>query len=90
MPPPKDNILQFNQYMKSDKMPFTIYADLESLIKKIGRSANNPEKSSLIKIGEHIPYGYLMPNIWAFDNVKNNYSLYCGEYCMEKFCSSLR
>ena len=28
----KDNILEFNQYMKSDKMPYIIYADIESLI----------------------------------------------------------
>ena len=28
------NILQFNQYMKLDKMPYIIYTDLESLIKK--------------------------------------------------------
>ena len=34
MPTQKDNILQFNQYMKSDKMAYIIYADLESLIKK--------------------------------------------------------
>ena len=37
MPPPeKDNILEFNQYVKLDKMPYIIiYADIESLIKKI-------------------------------------------------------
>ena len=29
-----DNILEFNQYIKSDKMPYIIYADIESLIKK--------------------------------------------------------
>ena len=28
----KDNILEFNQYMKSDKMPYIIYVDIESLI----------------------------------------------------------
>ena len=28
----KDNILEFNQYMKSDKMPCIIYADIKSLI----------------------------------------------------------
>ena len=39
----KDNILKFNQYMKSDKMPYIIHADLESLINKIDRCANNPE-----------------------------------------------
>ena len=31
----KDNILEFNQYMKSDKMPYMIYADIVSLITKI-------------------------------------------------------
>ena len=51
----KDNALEFNQNMKSDKMPYIIYADNESLIKKIDGCANNPEKSSTIKIGEHIP-----------------------------------
>ena len=25
----KNNILEFNQYMKSDKMPYIIYADIE-------------------------------------------------------------
>ena len=34
MPSGKDNILEFNQNMKSDKMPYIIYADIESLIKK--------------------------------------------------------
>ena len=31
-----------------------IYVDLESLIKKTDGCANNPEKSSTRKIGEHI------------------------------------
>ena len=31
----KDNILEFNQYMESNKMPYIIYADIDSLIKKI-------------------------------------------------------
>ena len=30
----KDNILEFNQYMKSDKMAYIIYTDIESLIEK--------------------------------------------------------
>ena len=30
----KGNILEFNQYMKSDKISCIIYADIESLIKK--------------------------------------------------------
>ena len=35
IPSEKDNILEFDPYMKSDKMPCIIYADIESLIKKL-------------------------------------------------------
>ena len=39
-------------------MPYIIYADIEFLISKIDGCANNPEKSSTVKIGKHIPCGY--------------------------------
>ena len=35
MPSEKDNILEFNEYMKSDKMPDIIHANIELLIKKM-------------------------------------------------------
>ena len=76
--------------MKSDKMPYIIYADLESLIKKIEGCANNPEISSLTKIGEHIPCRYTISTIWAFNHVEDKHTLYCGKDCMKTFCASLR
>ena len=39
----KNNILEFNQYMKSDKMWYKIYANIESLIQKIDQCKSNPE-----------------------------------------------
>ena len=69
LPPKKDNILKFNQYMKSHKMSYIIYTDIETLIKKMNGCSNNPESSSTTKIGEHIPCGYSMSTIWAFDNI---------------------
>ena len=35
-------------------MPYIIYANIESLIKKLHGCAHNPESSSTIKMGEHI------------------------------------
>ena len=35
MPSEKDNILEFNQYIKPDEIPYIIYAEMKSLIKKI-------------------------------------------------------
>ena len=43
MPSEGTKILQFNQYHKSDKAPFIIYADLECMIEKIEGCKNNPE-----------------------------------------------
>ena len=50
-----NNILEFNQYMKSDKMSYIIYADIESLTKKIDECANNPQNSSATKIAKYNP-----------------------------------
>ena len=50
----KDNILEFKQYMKSDKMSHIIYADIESLIRKIDRCENNAENSSMQRISLQI------------------------------------
>ena len=58
--------------------------------KKTDNCKSNPEKSSTTYIGEHIPCGYSMSTIWAFDSMKNTYSLYRGEDCMKMFCISLR
>ena len=38
----KNIILEFTQYIKSDKIPYIIHTDIESLIKKIDGCTNNP------------------------------------------------
>ena len=44
--PYEDNaILKYNHGEKSLKIPFMIYADLESLLEKMHSCQNNPEKS---------------------------------------------
>ena len=86
----KDNMLEFNQYMKSDKVPCIIHDDIESEIEKINGCASNPENSSTTKIGEHIPCGYSLSIIWTFDHIENKHTLYRGEDRMEKFCTCLR
>ena len=53
-------VLEFDQYQKSEKAPFVIYADLKYLIEKIDGCKNNPENSSTTKISELIPPGFPM------------------------------
>ena len=90
MPSPKNNMLKFDKYMKSDKMLCIIYTNLESLIKDVDGCASNPEKYSTTKIGEHVPCEYLMSTIWAFGSIQNKHSLYHGKDYMNKFCNSRR
>ena len=69
-------ILEFNQYQKSDITPSTIYAELQSLIKKVDGCKSNSGKSSATKISEHIPYGYSMSTIWTYDCMENKHDVY--------------
>ena len=86
----KNGILEFKQYGESDKMPYVIYADIESLIRKIDGCADNPEKSSRRKIGKHIACVYSMWTIWGLDHMENKYTLYRGKGCMKKFYDSVK
>ena len=63
-------ILEFNQYQKSERAPFIIYADLRCIIKKINGCKSNPEKSSIIKVNKNIPSGFSMSIISSFRSKK--------------------
>ena len=61
-------IFEFNQYQKSDKAPFIIYADLECIKEKIDRCKNNPQNSSTTKVSKHIPSGFSMSSLNSKEN----------------------
>ena len=85
MPSEDTKMLEFNQYQKSDKAPFFIYADLECIIEKLDRCKNNPENLSTTKVSEHVPSGFSMSTISSFRCIKNKHDVYRGKYCMKKF-----
>ena len=78
-------ILQFNQYQKSGKVPFIIYADLACIIEKIEGCKNSTENSSTKKVSEYIPSGFSMSTISSFRSIENNHDVYRGKDCMKKF-----
>ena len=82
--------LEFNQYKKSNRATFIIYANLQSLIKKTDGCKNNPENSSTRKVGERISSDFSMPTILSFKSIENKHDVYKGKDCMKKFCESLR
>ena len=90
MPSEDTKILEFNQYQKSDKAPFIIYADLEDVIEKINECKNNPETLSTAKVGVHIPSGFSMSTIWSFEIIESKHDVCRRKVCMKKFCEALR
>ena len=48
------------------KVPFIIYADLQSLLKKMNACNDNPKKSSTTKINEHTTSGYSLFTKYSF------------------------
>ena len=69
MPEEDNKILKYNQGEKSMKVPFIIYAGLESLIEKTSTCHNNPEKLSKTKINKHTPSGYSLFTHCSFDTL---------------------
>ena len=83
MPKEDNKILKCNPREKYMKVPFIIYADLESLLEKINTCHNNTEKSSTNKINQHTPSGYSLFKHCSFDKTKNKSNYYRGENCIK-------
>ena len=70
MPEEDNKILKYDKGEKSMKVPFIIYADLESLLEKMNTCHNSPEKSSTTRINKHTPFGYSLLTQCSFDKTK--------------------
>ena len=76
MPSKDTKILKFNQYKKSDKTPFIIYADIKCIIEKIDGYKNNSENSSSKKVSAHIPSCFSISIIFSFRCIENKHDVY--------------
>ena len=88
--PKKGSVLIFISGEKSIMTLFVIYADLESILEKISGCENDPEKSSTIKVNQHIAFGYSLFSHCLFDKTKNKLDYYRGKNCMKNFSLDLR
>ena len=80
-------ILESNQYQKSDKAPFIIYAVLECLTEKIDGCKNNPENSWTTETGGHIQSGFLISAILSFKSTENRHGVCRGKDCMKRIAN---
>ena len=78
--PEEDSFIEFENFNRSMRVPFIVYADFESLIKPIETFELNPEKSYTKKCQEHKPSSFCY-NIKCFDD--KGYSQKPVKYTME-------
>ena len=82
----KNDILKFKNYCNSEKVPFVIYADTESLIKPIQTCEADPESSYTKKYQKHEPISFSYYIKCFDDNVfKTEPRSYTGKDAMQKF-----
>ena len=78
MPSEETKILVSNSYQKSDKTSSIVYADLEYLIKRT-YNVNIILKNHL----QHMPFGYSLSMIWAFNGIEIKYNKFRSEDYMK-------
>ena len=84
-------ILKCNHGEKSLKAPFSIYLNLECLLKKEqSRENNDIKKSYTEKKARHKPSGWAMFTRCSFDEKENKLNYYRGKDCIEKLCKKLK
>ena len=83
-------ILEFNQYQKSDRTPTIIHTDLDSLIKNWMDVTTILKNYLQQKVSQYIPSGFTISTISSLKDIKNKHDVLRGEDCMKKFCECLK
>ena len=58
MPPP-ETYIKFNNFLYSERAPFAVYADFESILKPLDTYETDPNKSYTMKYQEHEPVSFV-------------------------------
>ena len=88
--PPAGTYLRFKNFLHSERFPFVVYADMESLIKNMDNCNPNPDKSYTKKYQKHEPISFTY-YIKCFNDSVSEPVLrtYTGKDAMDVFISWL-
>ena len=75
MPDEDKKILKYITGEKSLRVPFTIYAEIECLLRKINKRPKSPDKSYTEKKAVHKPAGYSLFTCCSFDKSRNELTI---------------
>ena len=84
--PDRKPIVEYSDGQYQFKVPFTMYADFESILEPIQGASNNPNVSSARGLNVHTPSGGCVYSKFAYGKITNPLTQYRGLDCIEKFC----
>ena len=87
---PKEGLfVEFHDGQNQFKVPFTMYADFESIPKPKEGPSTSPDKPYTKEINPRTPSGFCVYSKFAYGEVENPLKLYRGEDCVEVFCDHI-
>ena len=85
----KNPVVKYTDGQCQFKVPFTIYADFESILEPISGAPNDPSVSSTRGINVHKPSGWCSYSKFAYGKGRDKCASYRGEDCVSKFCEHI-
>ena len=90
MPDEENNILNFKNYYKQQKVPFVIYADFEAITEKIHGCMKNDDKSFTEEYQKHIDCSYGYKVVCCYDDkFSKPVQIYRGKDAAYKFLEKM-
>lgn len=87
VPTEDKKILKFSNFRNKEKVPFVIYADLESILIK---HHDSKPTSCITKFQKHEPFSIAFYLKCSYDNSLSHFELYSGEDCISWFTKKLK
>ena len=81
MPKP-GSFVEFHDGQNQFKVPFTMYADFEAILRPVHGHSPDPKKPYTKKVNRHIPSGFCIYSKFAYGEVKDPLKLYRGKDCI--------
>ena len=88
--PKLGSFMEFHDGQNQAKVPFTMYADFEAILRPVNGLSPSPNESYTKEVNRHIPSGFCMYSKFAYGEVSTPLKLYRGKDCVQVFCNHIK
>ena len=88
--PKQGSTVEFKDGQNQFRVPFIMYADLESILEPIHGPNPDPNQPYTNEVNQHTPSGWCVYSKFAYGDVDNLLRLYRGPDCIETFCNYIK